>query len=111
MPERYVGDVAEGQHVDLSVAAYPGETFAGDGRADQPRGRPGQPDLRGRGRGPQPGRPLRPGSFAKARIVTRREDDATLVPIESVVRFAGVVKLFLFEPDPAPARAGASPAR
>ncbi len=40
---------------------------------------------------------LRPGGFAKASILTDRSATASIVPIESVVKFAGVTKLFVVE--------------
>ena len=40
---------------------------------------------------------LRPGGFAKASIITDAEAKAAVVPIESIVRFAGVTKLFIVE--------------
>ena len=40
---------------------------------------------------------LRPGGFAKAAIVTDAEARAAVVPLDSIVRFAGVTKLFIVE--------------
>ena len=40
---------------------------------------------------------LRPGGLAKASIVTDAQAKAAVVPIESIVHFAGVTKLFLVE--------------
>ena len=40
---------------------------------------------------------LRPGGFAKASIVTKTDAQAVVVPLESVVQFAGVTKLFVVE--------------
>lgn len=42
-----------------------------------------------------PGRRLNPGTFAKVDILTGLTEDALMVPQESVVSFAGVVKIFL----------------
>jgi hypothetical protein len=38
---------------------------------------------------------LRPGGFAKASIITDQTSTAPVVPIDSIVRFAGVTKLFI----------------
>ncbi len=46
---------------------------------------------------PNPKRLLRPGGFAKAPIITKTDADATIVPLEAVVKFAGVTKVFLVE--------------
>jgi hypothetical protein len=40
---------------------------------------------------------LRPGGFAKAAIITDSAAQAAVVPIESIIRFAGVTKLFVVE--------------
>lgn len=40
-------------------------------------------------------RDLPPGSFAKASVETRVDDKALTVPAESIVRFAGVIKVFV----------------
>src|SRR5260221_28630 len=42
---------------------------------------------------------LRSGGFAKASIVIKREDSALTVPLESIVRFAGVTKIFVVSDD------------
>ena len=40
---------------------------------------------------------LRPGGFAKASILTGRDSEAVVVPMESVLKFAGVTKVFVVE--------------
>ncbi|SFI16059.1 RND family efflux transporter, MFP subunit [Planctomicrobium piriforme] len=40
---------------------------------------------------------LRPGSFAKAVIEVREDPEARTVPLSAMVRYAGVIKLFLIE--------------
>lgn len=42
---------------------------------------------------------LKPGTFAKASIITKEAAKALVVPIESIVSFAGVTKLFVVEGD------------
>ena len=42
---------------------------------------------------PNPGGRLRPGSFAKAEIVTQADEPAVLVPTSAVVSFAGIEKV------------------
>jgi multidrug efflux pump subunit AcrA (membrane-fusion protein) len=99
VPERYGARVAEGQAVELSVASHPGTTFRGTISRINPRIDPVSRTFEVEAEVANEDLVLRPGSFAKARVVTLREDDATLVPIEAVVRFAGVVKLFLLDPE------------
>jgi RND family efflux transporter MFP subunit len=40
---------------------------------------------------------LKPGGFAKTAILTRLDTDATTVPLESPVTFAGITKIFLVD--------------
>jgi multidrug efflux pump subunit AcrA (membrane-fusion protein) len=40
---------------------------------------------------------LKPGSFAKAVIAVSEDPHAQTVPLAAMVRYAGVIKLFLFE--------------
>ncbi len=42
---------------------------------------------------------LRPGGFAKAEIITDRNAKAIIVPLDAIVRFAGVTKLFVVGDD------------
>lgn len=44
---------------------------------------------------------MKPGGFAKAKIITSENDTAITVPLESVTTFAGVTKIFLVENDQA----------
>ena len=40
---------------------------------------------------------MKPGSFAKAAILTRVDPEATTVPLSAVIQFAGITKIFLDE--------------
>jgi multidrug efflux pump subunit AcrA (membrane-fusion protein) len=42
-------------------------------------------------------RRLKPGGFAKAKIITQQNDQAISVPLEAIVTFAGITKIFLVE--------------
>jgi RND family efflux transporter MFP subunit len=97
VPERYSAEVAVGQEVRVLVALRPGMTFNGkvsrinpavDATSRTFQVEVAVPNNRGL---------LRPGGFAKAAIVTNREATAAVVPIESVVKFAGVTKLFVVD--------------
>ena len=46
---------------------------------------------------PNPNGELKPGSFAKAAILTRLDPDAVTVPLSALVQFAGITKIFLAE--------------
>ena len=46
---------------------------------------------------PNPNGELKPGSFAKAAILTRSDPHAITVPLSALVQFAGITKIFLAE--------------
>ncbi len=71
-----------------SRARSPGSTRRSRRRAARFRSKPLVPNERGL---------LRPGGFAKASIIIDAESKAAVVPIDSIVRFAGVTKLFIVE--------------
>jgi multidrug efflux pump subunit AcrA (membrane-fusion protein) len=96
VPERHVGEVRTGQAVDLNVEAYPGEPFTGTVARLNPTVERASRSFAVEVRVPNEARRLRAGSFAKASILTRSAPVAT-VPEEAIVRFAGVVKVFVVE--------------
>jgi RND family efflux transporter MFP subunit len=100
VPERYSAEVKIGQPIEISVASYPGEIFKGTVARINPSVDPVNRTFQVEGLFRNGDRRLLPGSFAKARILTREDADVTVVPINSVVRTSGVVKLFVFEPAP-----------
>ncbi|MFO0890657.1 MAG: efflux RND transporter periplasmic adaptor subunit [Isosphaeraceae bacterium] len=95
VPERYTENVRVGQEVRLAVAAHPGVTFEGKVVRINPAVDPVSRTFQVETQVPNDRRLLRPGGFAKATIVTDRASEAAVVPIESVIQFAGVTKLFL----------------
>lgn len=97
VPEAHCSQIKGGQAVRVKVASQPDMNFEGTVARINPAvdavSRTFQvevavPNNRGL---------LRPGGFAKASILTDRSATASIVPIESVVKFAGVTKLFVVE--------------
>jgi membrane fusion protein (multidrug efflux system) len=97
VPERYAADLAIGQEVRGSVSAYPDEPVRGAitrlSAAVDPTSRALMveaevPNDRGR---------LRPGFFCEAEILVRRDAQAVVVPVEAVVDFAGVTRVFVVD--------------
>jgi membrane fusion protein, multidrug efflux system len=95
VPERFAAEVEIGQPVKITVASHPGEQFRGEVARINPSVDPVSRTFQVEAAVPNEDGRLRPGGFAKASILTNREDAATVVPIESVIRFAGVTKLFV----------------
>ncbi len=99
VPERHSTTIRPGQTVRVSVAAHPGRVFEGEVTRINPSVEPTSRTFQVETKVPNPEGLLRPGGFAKAVIVTDASSKAAVVPIESIVQFAGVTKLFLVEGD------------
>ena len=97
VPERSAEQVKVGQSVRISVASHPETAFEGKVVRINPSVDPVSRTFQVETQVPNDGRLLRPGGFAKATIVTDSSAQAAVVPIESIVRFAGVTKLFVIE--------------
>jgi RND family efflux transporter MFP subunit len=94
VPDRYVAEVKEGQKVTVKTAAYD-KAFEGTVTRINP-----SVDLTTRTfeveiQVPNPDGVLKSGSFAKAAIVTRMDAETQTAPLDSIVRFAGITKIFL----------------
>jgi RND family efflux transporter MFP subunit len=95
VPERFSPEIAVGQEVRLGVASRAGVTFQGKVARINPAVDAANRTIQVETLVPNSDGALRPGGFAKADIMTRKDHEATVVPLESVVRFAGVTKIFV----------------
>ncbi|MSR80255.1 MAG: efflux RND transporter periplasmic adaptor subunit [Gemmataceae bacterium] len=95
VPERHLSEVRLGQLVDLEVESYRGRIFQGTVARINPSidriNRTFQIEVDV----PNMEKLLHSGSFAKASIQTRVDEKALTVPEESVLNYAGVVKVFV----------------
>jgi RND family efflux transporter MFP subunit len=96
VPEREADDVRTGQLVQLTVEGDQ-EIHTGRVARISPSIREDSRTLLVEAEVPNPAGELRPGSFAKAQIVTQSGETAVLVPIASIVSFAGIDKLLTVE--------------
>ena len=104
IPERYVADIKPGQEVRVSVASYPGKTFPATVSRINPSVDSNSRTFQVEAAVPNDDFKLRPGGFAKAEIVTDQKARAIIVPLDSIVRYAGVTKLFVVLGDGTKAR-------
>ncbi len=97
VPEKYGSEVAKGMVTTFSVDNYPGEVFEGqvylispavevDTRAFNVGAKVANAQLR-----------LKARTFARGQLVVQRAAPTLTVPLESVVSFAGVTKVFVLE--------------
>jgi RND family efflux transporter MFP subunit len=95
IPERFVSEVKTGQDVRISVASYPKEAFPATVTRINPMVDSSNRTFQVEATVPNDEGKLRPGGFAKAEIITDRNARAAIIPLDAVVRFAGVTKLFV----------------
>jgi membrane fusion protein (multidrug efflux system) len=97
VPEQYAEDVELGQRVRITTRAHPGVAIEGKIARINPSVETASRTFQVETLVPNERGLLRPGGFAKASIITDAESKAAVVPTESIVRFAGVTKLFIVE--------------
>ena len=97
VPEQFSEDVRVGQRVRLSTRAHPNLSIEGKVVRINPAVDAASRTFQVETLVPNERGLLRPGGFAKAAIVTDAESRAAVVPLDSIVRFAGVTKLFIVE--------------
>jgi multidrug efflux pump subunit AcrA (membrane-fusion protein) len=95
VPERYFRDIAVGQKVSLTIEAYP-DTFTGEVSRINPQIDPANRTFPVEILIPNhdPTHRLPPGAFARASIKTHIQSGVVFVPLEAVISFAGVDKVF-----------------
>ncbi|HYH17634.1 MAG TPA: efflux RND transporter periplasmic adaptor subunit [Azospirillum sp.] len=87
VPEAYLPAVKVGQTLALSVDAFGGRTFAGEVYAIDPLIDVNGRALAVRARVPNPDHALRPGLFARVTLTLTVQNDAIIVPEQSIVAF------------------------
>lgn len=109
VPEAMAGQVRPGQGATATLAAYPGETFAGRVTAILPQAQAESRTLTVRIELPNPGGRLRPGLFASVQF-GGADQPALLVPSEAVIRTGKRTLVMLARPqgryEPAEIKAG-----
>jgi len=96
-PERYAGDVRKEQLVQFTVDAYPGETFEGRVYLISPSV---NTVTRGFAFGAlvdNRDRRLKSSSYARGELIVEKGVPVPTVPLDSVINFAGVTKVFVIE--------------
>lgn len=97
IPEREGAKVKAGQKVRVTVEAYPGRQFDGTITWVNPAV---NPETRGVGVEAQiknDGQELKANSFARGEIIVSGDNPAIVVPVEAVINFAGINKVFIVE--------------
>ncbi len=102
--ERDYALLAPGQRVDINTDAYPGQTFPGAIARIAPVFREDTRQARVEVAVENPDRRLKPGMYARARVVLDAVDDATIVPERALAKRDGEVGVFVLDPGSSRAR-------
>lgn len=99
VPERYAQQLAEGQTVEFSVAAFPNRRFAATVDFVDPRVRlPGR-TITVKAVAENPERILKPGMFVEARLATQVRPEALVVPEEAILPLGGTTYVWVITAD------------
>jgi membrane fusion protein, multidrug efflux system len=104
VPERYGSQVQKDQPVTFTVDAWPGATFAGKVYLVSPQVTIATRAFNVGALVENADRKLKASTFARGELVLQREVPTPMVPLEAVVVFAGVSKVFVVESQVARAR-------
>ena len=85
LPERYLRLVAVGRPLEITLDAFPGETYHGEVYAIDPRIRVNDRSIGVRARLPNADGQLRPGIFARINMIIDRREQALVLPEEALV--------------------------
>ncbi|MFL6281100.1 MAG: efflux RND transporter periplasmic adaptor subunit [Vicinamibacterales bacterium] len=99
VPEQAISLIKDGQPVQISVDAYPGETFAAKMRYVSPSLRTDQRALTVEAVAPNRDGRLKPGLFATASIQQPAGGPALLVPSTAVETIAGTSRVYVIKGD------------
>jgi membrane fusion protein, multidrug efflux system len=104
-PERYSAKVKPDQVVQLQVDAFPGECFEGRVYLISPSVNTATRSFNLAARVLNPDRKIKANTFARGELILDRAVPTPVIPIEAVINFAGVTKVFVIENDAARSRA------
>jgi membrane fusion protein (multidrug efflux system) len=97
VPERFAAEVKTGQEVRGFVEAYPDDAIDGRLTRISPAANPESRALTVEALVPNGDGLLKTGFFCKAQILTRTDAEALVVPVEALVSFAGVTRVFVVD--------------
>jgi multidrug efflux pump subunit AcrA (membrane-fusion protein) len=99
--ERFISKMALALPCEITLDAYPGETFRGSISEVSPVVDPASRTMEVRVNVDNPGSRLKAGMFAKVRVITERHDNIVKVPAAAMIQRFGEDYLFIAEQDPA----------
>lgn len=95
VPERFAQELGIDQLVQIRVDAHPDKVFSGRLERISPTANKENRSVSVEAIVQNHDRRLKPGFFANAKVVTKIDDEALMVPETAIVKFAGVTKVFV----------------
>lgn len=99
VPERYIGQLELGQEAEIEFAAFRGETFGARVVELSPVVDPATRTMETKLEFTEPDARIRPGMFARIRIITEVREDVPVVPVDAVVTRRGSNLVFVITGD------------
>ncbi|HWI60064.1 MAG TPA: efflux RND transporter periplasmic adaptor subunit, partial [Bacillota bacterium] len=103
-PERYAGLVKTDQTVQFTVDAWPGQCFDGQVYLISPSVNTATRSFNLAARVPNPEHRLKANTFARGELILERGVPTMVIPLEAVVNFAGVTRVFVIDQNAARSR-------
>ena len=97
VPERYASQVKPDQVVRLTVDAWPNESFEGKVYLINPSIAAATRSFNVAARVLNPARKLKANTFGRGELILERDVSTPVVPLEAIVNFAGITKVFVIE--------------
>ena len=97
VPERFLGQVATGQKIEITVAAYPNESFKGDVFFVAPQVDPATRTALVKARIPNADHHLKPGMFATLALTLKIKEDAVVIPEAALILNSDSVSVFVVD--------------
>jgi membrane fusion protein (multidrug efflux system) len=97
VPERFLGEVRQGQKIEVKVAAYPSEAFKGDVYFVAPQVDPVTRTVLVKARLPNSDYRLKPGMFARLDLTLKIRDDAIVIPEDALILSGDAVMVFIID--------------
>ena len=98
--ERFISKMAMNLPCELTLDAWPGEVFRGSIREIAPTIDPASRTMEIRVNVTNTGSKLKPGMFAKVRIITERKNNIVKIPASALVSRFGETYVYIVVPDP-----------
>jgi multidrug efflux pump subunit AcrA (membrane-fusion protein) len=95
--ERFISKIAMNQTCEITLDAWPGETFRGSVTEISPIVDPASRTMEFKLNVDNPGAKLKAGMFAKVKVITEQKNDIVKIPASAMVQRFGEIYVFVLE--------------